>query len=359
MNREFFKAEPDTASLTYILDRYRESGALPAATNDPQLVDLYMRFRLLATRVHSKFDLKDWVTVIWRLQQARISMDTITMRDLVARISASPTPLSSETIVRTTESFASLRLLPLELLFDTLLPAFMEAEKTQGQVIRMLVCLCIFGKFANNSYWRSLLSALHPLQPVSYSDLHKLQMLRFILSTESPQLLLERINSSKETINSVLTPSLALLPADSALPPSKLSASQVSPLHEEVKYVLQLYGGGKGGGGGSAYVENYNVGNGFLVDFADHRTKTCIDVDATFHFYRPTLGRSFLELENKLLNGFTVMKYRTLGKAGWRVVQVPFYEWEEFGDEKEKKIYLSRKLNSRTPLSLPQLLQLR
>ena len=41
-------------------------------------------------------------------------------------------------------------------------------------------------------------------------------------------------------------------------------------------------------------------------------------------------------------NGPTLLKRRLLAAAGWRVISVPFYEWDGFARASERQTYLER-----------------
>lgn len=351
MYKEFTQEEPDTASLTYLLDRFRDSGAIPASSYDQQLTDLYMRFRALATRGHSFLSTSDFCTVVWRLQQARISMDPITMQDLVDRIAKDvardENSVPVEALVRALEACASMNIRPETLLFETVLPAMRRMPRTQEQVLRVLVAMCIFNCFTNSAQWTDLLALLSPDPVQSYSAAQRLLMLQYILSVHYPYLLSLSIN--QQPVKRILTPDLGRIPTAQTSVPVVDRETPVVSLHEEVKFVLA----------GTKTIfphctEHFNVGNGFLVDFAQEKSRICLDIDAPHHYYRPKLGSSYLEQGNLLLNGFTVMKYRTLTQAGWQLVQIPFFQWRNFHDEAEKRLFLTRKLRTLRPISLPK-----
>lgn len=351
MNKEFYQPNPDLSSLTCLLDKFRQSGLIPASSWDQQLTDLYMRFRAMATRSHSSFSTSDLTTVIWRLQQARIHMDTITLRDFAERIQKEITEnqsqLTAETVVRAMEAFACMNCRPEELLYETVLPAFQNFEKTQNQVIRLLVAMCIFGEFRQKAAWMGIIDMLQPSKELSYLSLQRLRMLHYVLSVEYPGLLTQVVG--KETVSARLLASDSLISKENtSVPALEDDHKAVLSIHDEVKYVLSR--------APSVFpsTEHCNIGNGFLVDFAHETNKICIDIDAPHHYYRPGLASTYLELGNNLLNGFTVMKYRTLVKAGWKLVQIPFFEWNNFSDETEKRLYLSRKLRTLQKVYLPK-----
>ena len=352
MHKEFTQAEPDVASLTYLLDRFRDSGVIPASSYDQQLTDLYMRFRALATRSQSLFCSGDLVTVVWRLQQARIAMDMITMRDVAERLSRDlakdEKSVTAEVLVRAIEAYASMMVRPDSLLFESILPAFESLRKTDDQVIRMLVALCILNQFSSSSAWTALLAQLLPAPALTYLSQQRLRMLHYILSVQYPHLLTLTVN--KHPVKSLFAQAFSLSPKENAgLAAVEPTNRPVLSLHDEVQHVFarapHLF----------PCKEHYNIGNAFLVDFAQESQQICIDLDAPHHYYRPRLGSSYLEQGNFLLNGFTVMKYRTLTKAGWNLLQIPFFEWRNFHDEREKALYLTRKLRTLRPVTLPKI----
>jgi hypothetical protein len=173
-------------------------------------------------------------------------------------------------------------------------------------------------------------------------------MLHYILSIEYPLLLTLSVN--KQPVKSLFSQALSLIPRENTdLSAVEQTNRPVLCLHDEIQYVFtrapHLF----------PCKEHFNIGNGFLVDFAQEGQQICIDIDAPHHYYRPKLGSSYLEQGNSLLNGFTVMKYRTLTKAGWHLLQIPFFEWRNFHDEREKILYLTRKLRTLRPVNLPKI----
>ena len=63
------------------------------------------------------------------------------------------------------------------------------------------------------------------------------------------------------------------------------------------------------------------LAEGYSVDFALVDERIAIEVDGPSHFLEPD-GRG-------PPNGHTLLKRRLLRAAGWRLVSVPFYEWDE------------------------------
>ncbi|EOD31307.1 hypothetical protein EMIHUDRAFT_232078 [Emiliania huxleyi CCMP1516] len=65
-------------------------------------------------------------------------------------------------------------------------------------------------------------------------------------------------------------------------------------------------------------------------------TRIAIEVDGPFHFLLPD-GRGV-----RRPNGPTLLKRRLLAAAGWRVISVPFFEWDALPTASERQTYLER-----------------
>ena len=65
--------------------------------------------------------------------------------------------------------------------------------------------------------------------------------------------------------------------------------------------------------------------------------QVAVEVDGSSHFLRGNVGHS--------PNGATLLKHRQLRALGWRLVSVPYWEWDEVkGSKATKREYLLRKL---------------
>ena len=60
-----------------------------------------------------------------------------------------------------------------------------------------------------------------------------------------------------------------------------------------------------------------------------------IEVDGPAHFLRPG---------GRIVSGSTLMKRRHLELLGYRLVSVPYFEWNALRGEAEEEEYLSRKI---------------
>ena len=77
---------------------------------------------------------------------------------------------------------------------------------------------------------------------------------------------------------------------------------------------------------------------GLSLDMAQPSTKTAVEFDGPTHYLRS--GRP---------NGATTFKSRLLEMRGWRVVHIPYFEWDELRTRNDKKAYLRRKLGLPAP----------
>ena len=77
---------------------------------------------------------------------------------------------------------------------------------------------------------------------------------------------------------------------------------------------------------------------GLSLDMAQPSTKTAVEFDGPTHYLKS--GRP---------NGATAFKTRLLEALGWRVIHIPYYEWDELRTRNDKKAYLRQKLGLATP----------
>ena len=82
--------------------------------------------------------------------------------------------------------------------------------------------------------------------------------------------------------------------------------------------------------------EHLEPRTGYSLDLALPSSRIAVEVDGPSHFLLPD-GRGV-----RRPNGPTLLKRRLLAAAGWRVISVPFYEWDGFATAKERQTYLER-----------------
>ena len=80
--------------------------------------------------------------------------------------------------------------------------------------------------------------------------------------------------------------------------------------------------------------EHLEPRTGYSLDLALPSSRVAVEVDGPSHFLLPD-GRGV-----RRPNGPTLLKRRLLAAAGWRVISVPFYEWDGFATAKERQTYL-------------------
>ena len=83
-----------------------------------------------------------------------------------------------------------------------------------------------------------------------------------------------------------------------------------------------------------ALEEHLEPRTGYSLDLALPSSRAAVEVDGPSHFLLPD-GRGV-----RKPNGPTLLKRRLLTAAGWRVISVPFYEWDGFATAKERQTYL-------------------
>ena len=79
----------------------------------------------------------------------------------------------------------------------------------------------------------------------------------------------------------------------------------------------------------------------YSLDLALRSSQLAIEVDGPSHFLLRDSRSDFY-----LPNGPTLLKRRLLEAAGWRVVSVPFYEWNGLREPQEQREYLDRRLGA-------------
>ena len=73
--------------------------------------------------------------------------------------------------------------------------------------------------------------------------------------------------------------------------------------------------------------EHLEPRTGYSLDLALPSSRVAVEVDGPSHFLLPD-GRGV-----RKPNGPTLLKRRLLRAAGWRVISVPFYEWDGFATQ--------------------------
>ena len=74
----------------------------------------------------------------------------------------------------------------------------------------------------------------------------------------------------------------------------------------------------------------------YSLDLALPSSRIAIEVDGPSHFLQPD------DRGVRKSNGPTLLKRRLLAAAGWRVISVPFYEWNGFATANGQQTYLER-----------------
>mmetsp|Transcript_4631 Transcript_4631/g.11922 ORF Transcript_4631/g.11922 Transcript_4631/m.11922 type:complete len:150 (-) Transcript_4631:146-595(-) len=82
----------------------------------------------------------------------------------------------------------------------------------------------------------------------------------------------------------------------------------------------------------------YVTEDGLSLDMARPSAKCGIEVDGPSHFLWNPWTKAWVE------NGPTRLKSRLLKARGWRVVSIPFYEWDKIATSASKHDYIKAKL---------------
>ncbi|UKK02303.2 hypothetical protein MACK_001659 [Theileria orientalis] len=94
--------------------------------------------------------------------------------------------------------------------------------------------------------------------------------------------------------------------------------------HKQISYYLNMMG----------IVHKNEVQFGpYLIDVVpESKEKIAIEYDGPSHFYTETLMRNIK----------SILKHEILTSAGWKMVHIPYQEWAQLVDEKQKIVYLNR-----------------
>ncbi|EOD25459.1 hypothetical protein EMIHUDRAFT_237685 [Emiliania huxleyi CCMP1516] len=90
--------------------------------------------------------------------------------------------------------------------------------------------------------------------------------------------------------------------------------------------------------------EHLEPRTGYSLDLSLPSSRLAIEVDGPSHFLLPD-GRGV-----RKPTGPTLLKQRLLRAAGWRVISVPFYEWDGFATANGQQTYLERASASAKPV---------
>jgi hypothetical protein len=77
--------------------------------------------------------------------------------------------------------------------------------------------------------------------------------------------------------------------------------------------------------------EHIEERTGYSIDLALPSVRLGVEVDGPSHFIRQ---------HRDAFNGSTLLKRRLLQLAGWRIISVPYFEWNELADSMAKVTYL-------------------
>jgi len=79
---------------------------------------------------------------------------------------------------------------------------------------------------------------------------------------------------------------------------------------------------------------------GYSLELALRSARVAVEVDGPSHFLLCHDGS-----DEHLPNGKTLLKRRLLKAAGWRLVSVPFHDWDALLGREKQCRYLSRRLS--------------
>ncbi|OMJ71680.1 hypothetical protein SteCoe_30049 [Stentor coeruleus] len=186
-------------------------------------------------------------------------------------------------------------------------------------------------EYYNRTPWINLLK--QSFKP-DYSNLETLRIIKLAVETEVKSSLkseaIEHIENLQSSVFSQTKNSDNLTKSKHNM--SMLSASR---LHREVDFILKLL---------LQYEENSILLNTYSVDFYNESEKLVFDIHGPLHYFFPDMGDKHESITQQRLVGMFKMKNRLLIKNGFKVANIPYFEWNRYIDQLEKTIYLKRKL---------------
>lgn len=311
---------PDTYRSTKLLDYYCEKGYLNLWGHPDIEQSLYSQFLLTVNR--KNYSPIDHTTVLYWLTQARYRLsekDYYLYENKIKR-----EKFNTKEIARILDMYGALGK-KCELIKALGREMFVMKPTIKEQLLVARAC-CILKDYEETEFWENL-----ELEPAGIEEWQISRVILLALKLEANHLLKVKTKTSN-TLETDLLRMGDQAPAPHSTELGIRSNITLSNLHQEVKHVMKR---------NLKLEEHYNIENTYIIDFADPVKKVGLDINGPLHFFRPSSGSLY---DSSRLNGYTKLKYRLLSQLGWKIGQIRFYEWNNYHDEKEKSIYLRRKL---------------
>lgn len=311
---------PDTASASKLLDYYCEKGYLNLWGHPEIEQSLYSQFLLTINR--KNFSPLEHTTVLYWLTQARYRLSDNDYYLYERKIRRHP--FETREIARILDMYGALG--KNGELLNLLRKELIRQKPTVKEQLLAARASCILKEYSDLDFWKAL-----TLEPAGIEEWQLSRVVLLALKIEASHLLNIRTKTSG-TLEKDLLRMGDQAPAPNSTELGSRSSITLSNLHSEVKHVMKK---------NLKLEEHYNIENTYIIDFADPGKKIGLDINGPLHFFRPSSGYLY---DSSRLNGYTKLKYRLMEQLGWRIGQIRFYEWNNYHDEKEKAIYLKRKL---------------
>jgi hypothetical protein len=309
MVENMYEVSPDISELVELFSIYQSKGW----TNSPENIiqDLKLTMAMTLERHMKEFKPKEVLQSLCDLTSCMHRFSFTTYREYES-LMMQLDQLTSAQAHKLLKTYAILgRNLPGTL--SDMAYSAMERSTSAGEIIESIEALCVVK--AQDKIWGTLKN--FDARALNYSLSQKLRVIKFACEVERPELEIPIVSKYFYTSDSEAVQS---------------HQSTDSNLLSQVRYILEKLR--------SPLQPNFNVEDAYIVDFG--KGDLLMDLESKGHYFRPTRGFTFDT--GALLNGYTEMKYRLLRQKKYKIIRLPFYEWNRYSDEIEKTIYLQRKL---------------
>ena len=322
--KELQNTSPNTKGLTEKLNSLCLKGYITPWGREDIDQEVYKNFQMALNR--HEFETGDLSTVLYWLTRARFEMSEANYSRIESQLLDSK--LTSESAYKLINVYGTINR-PSKKVLNHIVSSLEDFKGPKA--LEAAVNLCVL-KYYNSEFWKKLGSNFQP----SSQGIQNSRIIQLALSQEAPSLL-EGILFSGESLSSYLKKLSAKVPIIQETSTNSQLVSSQSPhskIHQEIKYILLRMR--------KEFSENANLLDTYVVDFESKGL--VIDADGPMHYMKPARGETFDTVAKNKLIGQVELKYRLLKSQGYKIVNIPFFEWNRYFDQVEKTIYTKRKL---------------
>lgn len=327
--KELKSGSPNLPALAESFEKMNESKISFPWSNEDNEQDVYVNF-LMAINLYN-FEINDFIKIVYWLTRSNYLLQKPVITKLDSAISILSEQITNQNWFRLLTTLSNIGDLAK---FDSLqLVKLKMSNVVANDTDEALQALLDMAKleYYHKIPWTKLLT--QKLTP-TYSNLETLKIIKLAVETEGKsklsQEVIERLTSLQSGVFSQTKNSDTL-----AKDRQDMSMLSISRLHREVDFVLKLL---------LQYEENSILLDTYPVDFYNESEKIAFDIHGPMHYFFPDLGDRHEAVTEQRLVGFFKMKNRLLVKNGFRLANIPYFEWNRYIDQIEKVIYLKRKL---------------